>query len=198
MRKAIAIPVVLLASTASLAVTVPQVTDVGMRQDASRKATISYRIDAPAIITLAIETNTLANGAGTWVDIGADCLGGLAGDVGPVIRTSGDKTILWDAPKAWPDQLIKDDRVRAVVTAYSPDEPPDYLVVNLANPSEKRFFADAAAIPGGVGHVRYKTDFLVFRKIHAANVSWRMGSPTTEANRDKYNEVPRRVTLTKD
>lgn len=180
------------------AVTVPQVTDVDMRQNAMRKVVISYRIDAPAVVTLSVETNTLANGAGDWIDIGADNLTLLTGDVDPIVRTPGLKTIVWDAPKAWPDQVFKDNRVRAVVKAYSPDEPPDYLVVNLARPAEKRFFADAASIPDGVGHSRYKTDYLVLRKIPAANVAWRMGSPTPEANRDKYNEVPHRVTLTKD
>lgn len=182
----------------AFAMTTPQVTNVRMEQDESHRVTISYSIDAPAIVTLSIETNTLANGAGEWIDIGAANLGSLSGDVQAIMKTAGEKTIIWKPTMSWPGQVIPDNRVRAVITAYSLDAPPDYLVVNLAKPSEKAFFATAEAIPDGIGASRYKTDYLVLRKIPAANVAWRMGSPVTEACRDKWNEIPHRVTLSKD
>lgn len=183
----------------SFAMTTPQVTDVQMEQDASsHRVTISYTIDSPAIVTLSIETNTLPNGAGEWIDIGAENLASLSGDVQTIMKTSGKKTICWKPTRSWPDQVIPDNRVRALIAAYSLDAPPDYLVVNLAKPSEKAFFATAKSIPDGIGNRRYKTDYLVLRKIPSANVAWRMGSPITEVNRDKWNEIPHRVTLSKD
>ena len=50
-------------------------------QDDKRNAIISYMIEqVPAIVTLAIQTNTLDNGTGEWVDIGGENVQTVSGD----------------------------------------------------------------------------------------------------------------------
>ena len=57
------------------------VTNAILTQDDKRNAIISYTIEqVPAIVTLAIQTNTLDNGTGEWVDIGGENVQTVSGD----------------------------------------------------------------------------------------------------------------------
>ncbi|MBR4652021.1 MAG: formylglycine-generating enzyme family protein [Kiritimatiellae bacterium] len=143
-------------------------------QSRSRRATISYILtDAPAIVTLDIQTNS----AGTWVSIGAENFISITGAVNRVVSPSESRqTIHWDARADWPDHAFPASDIRAVVTAWSLSSPPDYLVVDLHDGS-RSFYTEEAAIPGGVTNDIYKLDKLAMRKIPAAGVTWWMGSP---------------------
>ena len=56
-------------------------TNAILTQDDKRNAIISYTIEqVPAIVTLAIQTNTLDNGTGEWVDIGGETVQTVSGD----------------------------------------------------------------------------------------------------------------------
>ena len=56
-------------------------TNAILTQDDKRNAIISYTIEqVPAIVTLAIQTNTLDNGTGEWVDIGGENVQTVLGD----------------------------------------------------------------------------------------------------------------------
>jgi hypothetical protein len=56
-------------------------TNAILTQDDKRNAIISYTIEqVPAIVTLAIQTNTLDNGTGEWVDIGGENVQMVSGD----------------------------------------------------------------------------------------------------------------------
>ena len=56
-------------------------TNAILTQDDKRNAIISYTIEqVPAIVTLAIQTNTLDNGTGEWVDIGGENVQTVSGD----------------------------------------------------------------------------------------------------------------------
>jgi len=194
----------LMASAALLATTgfsaAPTVSNVTMAQDAdTHLVTISYALSAPGIVTLSIETNTAANAAGAWVAIGSGNVGCLRGDVNRLIESAtGTKTIHWLPQKSWPGHVFADGRVRAKVTAYALDDPPNYFAVDLGTLRDVFFYADAASVPGGVTNARYKTEMLLMRKIPAANVVWRMSSPSTEPGRNKYKEAARQVMLTAD
>lgn len=174
---------------------VPTVSNVTTTQDVSRRVTVNYTLSGEAgIVTLTAQTN---RGDDVWVDVGDDALSYAAGDVNKVVEP-GNRSLTWLPHKSWPDHFITGGKIRIGVKAWAKDAPPDYMVVSLVTPSNKWFYASAGAIPGGVQDEKYKTDYLVLRKCPAANVTWRMGSPTTESSRTAGNEVPHEVTLSND
>ena len=150
--------------------------------------TIGYTLEGDAgIVTVDIQTN--------GVSIGGQNLAFMAGDVNKVVQP-GDRTITWKPYKAWPDHNA--ENTRAVVSAWAKDAPPDYMVVSLSADNSVRYFASSNEVPYGITDDRYKTEYLLLRKIPAGNVEWRMGSPSTESWRDANKEAPRLVTLSDD
>ena len=190
---------VLAAGTALAAV--PSVTGVSMAQDAAtRTVTISYDLaDAPAIITFDVRTN--------GVSIGAIHLDYAVGDVHRTVQPGNGRKIFWQADKAWPDRTLDVAAAEAVVTAWTPEAPPPYMVLNLVNTNDVRHYATPWEMPGGgVTNDLYKTDYLALRRIAAKNVEWTMGAPTnapgvvcSTPNYDgRLRETAHRVTLTND
>ena len=195
--KATFIGITFAALSSAAVASVPTVTVTSTSQDAnSRKVTIQYSVAGePAIVTPSVQTN---RGDGTWVDIGDGNLTFFAGDMNKLVGV-GSHTATWRPDKAWPDHLISDKSLRIGVTAWATNAPLDYMVVDLATEGTVRFYTSAAALPdGGVTADVYKTDRLVMRRIPAANVTYRMGSPTTELGRNSDYETPHEVTLTYD
>ena len=72
--------------------------------------------------------------------------------------------------------------MKAVVTAWRTDEPPDYMVLPIGGHAQ-RYYATAEDVPGGVEDEEYKTDALLMRRIHAKGRTFRMGSPRGETGR---------------
>ena len=186
--------------SAGVFASVPVVT--GISQDGKRNAVITYTLEQlPAIVTLAIETNTLANGAGDWVDIGGENVQTVSGDVNRIVRRSADEyTIKWHARRDWPDQEITGTRTRAVVTVWPTNAPPRWMVVGLDVNEDVRFYAASNYVPGGVASDLYKTNSLLMRRIDAAGVVWNMGtSKDTDGNHhDPVSEQLHRVCLTEN
>ena len=159
------------------------------QDDMMRTVTINYQLqDAPAIVTVDIQTN--------GVSIGDANLHYMAGDVNKRVEP-GDHALTWRPDKAWPDHKITNG-VTAVVTAWALQTPPDYMVVGLVAPNDIAYYRSAEAMPLGVTNPLYKTEYMVMRKIPAANVRWRMGSAMTESGRMAGREMPHTVTLTND
>ena len=201
------------ASTAitTFAATVPNISGVTMAQStSSRLVTITYNVDAEAVITLDIQTNYTENAETKWASIGGEAVWNAAGDVWKKVA-SGDHTITWRPDLSWPDHKIEGASARAVVTAWSLDNTPDYMVVNLALdktadgfltffPGEaylpKSDYAQAKAI---TGNPEYKTNKLVMRKILAQGVTWTFGSSAVETQRQddsgNHRETAKAVTL---
>lgn len=175
---------------------VPTVSNVTTTQDAMRKVTVNYTLSGEAgIVTLTAQTN---RGDDVWVDVDDVNLTSVAGDVNKLVEP-GNRSLTWRPHKSWPDQFITGGKIRIGVKAWSKIEPPDYMVVSLTVPKTVRYYASAGAVPFGVTDDRYKTDYLIMRKIPAANVEWRMGSPETENGRDTDGrETSRVVTLADD
>ena len=160
--------------------------------ESSRQVIITYDLqNAPAIVTVDILTN--------GVTIGAANLKYFAGDVHRVIQPGTGKRMTWRPDKAWPGHEITDRSVTAKVTAWALNAPPNIMVVDLVVPNQLDFYADVESLPGkdGVQNDLYKTDKMVFRKCPAANVTWRMGAPTTEPGYG-YRQVAHLVTLSND
>lgn len=163
---------------------------VSVSQDAGRRVRVSYTLDeAPGWITFDVLTN--------GVSIGGKHLASVSGDVAKKVA-AGNRSFVWNPLHSWPDHIIRGGALSVKVTAWDESCPPPVLVVDLLLASNVTAYAKLEDVPGGPTDRIYKTDKLLLRKIPAGNVTYRMGSPTTEASRNQYNEKPHSVTLTKD
>ncbi|MGN0833785.1 MAG: formylglycine-generating enzyme family protein [Kiritimatiellia bacterium] len=173
----------------------PQVSNVSSTQDpTTRKVTVAYTLSAPAIVTLSVETNVADE---VWAPIGDENLWYVSGAANKKVA-AGEHTLTWLPHKAWPNHVITDSKIRIGVKAWALDCPPEIMAVDLKAANTVNYYSSAAALPGGVQDKRYKTDVLVLRHIPAANVTWTMGSPTTELGRNNGNEYAHQVTLEAD
>lgn len=105
-------------------IVVPEVSDVTIEQvNFTRKVVVTYKLTgAPAIITLAIETNGVA--------IPDKKVTTLSGDIYTVVKPDeGTKSIIWQAGDDCPENTT--DQAVAKVTAWSLDAPPEIMLVDL-------------------------------------------------------------------
>ena len=184
------------------AVTVPTVSGVTLAQTGSRKMTITYTLsNGPAVVTLDIQTNYVNAAEETcWVSIGGEHIQrvSFASDVFKIVTGDTVHTIKWEPDLDFPGHAIAAGGIRAVVTAWALDNKPDYMVVDLANPSVggEFYYPAVEYLPGGLlANIAYRTSKLVMRKIDAKNVKWTM-SAYGESGRNKDSEKLHDVTLT--
>ncbi|MBR0506853.1 MAG: formylglycine-generating enzyme family protein [Kiritimatiellae bacterium] len=174
-------------SSLALAVPVIQQNSVTMVQQGGT-VMVNYTLEGErGIVTVDIQTN--------GVSIGGSHLTYLSGDVNRLVEP-GARSFTWKPFKAWEGN--QSSNATAVVSAWATNCPPDYMAVSLVAANTVRYYPDAESVPGGVTNDLYKTDMLLMRKIPAANVEWRMGSPTTETGRGSISEEPHLVTLDED
>ena len=130
--------------------------------------TIGYDLEGEtSIVTLDILTNGVSIGAANVVSV--------SGDVNKKVEPGTGKSIVWQAYHDWPDHKITNKIVQAKVTAWSLDNPPDVMVVDLTTKSNIVFYASLDSLSGGVTNDIYKTDKLVMRKIPAGGSVFTMG-----------------------
>ena len=176
------------ASCTSFATT-PVVSNVTMAQSASsRLVTINYTLDSEAVVTLDIQTNYLDGAETKWASIGGAAISGTQtgktsgpaqGDVWKVV-SAGSGTITWRPDYMWPDHVIGEGGARAVVTAWALDNPPDYMVADLAD-ATVRYYPGADFLPGGLlANEDYRKTKFVLRKIMAKDIEWTKGGNSTE------------------
>jgi formylglycine-generating enzyme required for sulfatase activity len=151
------------------AIAAPQVSNVSMSYDGSGTAKITYDISGdPGIVLLDIKSGGNS--------IGDAKIAQTVGDVNRKISPGTGKTIWWSCSK---EQLGVDDAasLSAVVTAYSLDNPPEVLVLDLANTNSYMFYKSLAALPdGGLKNDIYRTSKLVMKKVPAKGVTFLCGS----------------------
>ena len=161
------------AGAALNALAVPVVSEATMTQHPnSREVTITYTLaDASAVVTLDVQTNATD---GTWASIGGENVQNVTGDAWKKVEV-GARTILWRPDLSWPNHRIAEGGARAVVTAWSLDNPPDYMVVDItpnAVANSERYYPAAEFLPGGIlGNVDYRQSLIVLRKIAALRIS---------------------------
>lgn len=187
-------------ASALLAFATPSIdpSTVAMTQDpSSRKVTVAYTLSGEAaIVTLDIETNVTD---GVWASIGQQNLTYVSGAANRLVTTLGTPSyIYWQPTKAWPNMDVAAGNIRAVVRAWSKSSPPDYMAVDLRVSSNRTYYAAKEAVPGGVTNRLYKTDVMLMRRIPAAGVRWRMGSPDNEVGRNSAREKLHYVQLSDD
>ena len=147
----------------------PVVSDVAFQTgDGRDAAVISYTLaNAPAVVTVDVQTNALADGSGEWASIGGAATGELQGDANMLVAASGRKTAAWQPGTYWQNNALPAAQMRVVVKAWETNSPPDYLVVNLTGPTNVvRFYERESLLPGGVTNVCYRTTKLAMRLKH--------------------------------
>ena len=167
----------------------PQVSNVAV-QSSSGRAIVTYALDEDAIVT----AEFFADG----VAIPDENVQTLSGDINRKVAAGNGHSFTWKACNDWPDNKVNAFTVR--LTAWAPLAPPDYMAVDLRAdaPSPRvRYYASSNAVPGGVTSRIYKSDFLLMRRIPAAMVRHRQGSPTDTTVRGG-NETAHYCTLSED
>ena len=171
------------------------VSDVTIAQNPlTRLVTVDYKLDGePAIVTVDFMTNN--------VSIGEENFRNVFGDVNRVVDTNGVRRICWRPYLSWAGNSIDDEIVTAKVTAWTKDDPPDYLVVDFDAPSGLScisYYVSTNALPdGGLSNDVYRTSRIVMRRIKAAGVKWLMGNDGSEKDTAAY-ETPHYVMFTED
>lgn len=191
---------------ASASVVVPRVDEntVSISQSRDRIVTVAYTLtETSGVVTVDFQTNAVVNGETVWASIGAENCRNVGGAVNCIVsELDVEQHITWRPDVAWGGHKITDG-LRAVVKAWALDDPPPYLAINLAVDDFVAFYHCAEAVPGGITNDMYKTDWLLMRRIPAANVIWRMGSPLGEIGKNyddtnNYRETPHLVRLSSD
>ena len=176
----------------------PRAANATFSQDqSSRKVEISYDLlDAPAIVTIDIQTNA---GNSVWMSVGGEHFTSVWGDINQMVQPGSGRKAYWRPYRDLPGLDFRDGEIRAVVTAWSTNMPPPYMCVDLSVKSKVKYYASAGCVPGGVTNDIYKLTKLLLRKIPAAGETFRIGSPTYEVNRETDGrENAHMATLTED
>ena len=154
----------------------PEISSVSMTQaPGGGTVTISYSLSGgPAVVTLDIVTN--------GVSIGRFGLGAPKGDCNALV-SDGTHRIKWRPADTLRTVGIAALNAQAVLTAWSPNRMPDYLVCDLTGGDRPRYYADEADLPGDQGAQSeiYKTEKLLLKFVRARGVEWLMGAATNEA-----------------
>ena len=192
---------------ATFAMATPVVSDVTMTQNSGRKVTITYKLSEDAVVTLNVLTNATPNAATGWASIGGEAICNAQGAVWRKVTSAdadgnGNYTITWHPDQSWKDEFgngfkVADGCAKAVVTAWSLNNTPNYMVVDISatgGTDTQKYYPAADFVPGGVTSDHYKTATLLMRKIMAKDVTWTMGS-VSESGRTSGREKPHQVTL---
>ena len=170
---------------------------VSLTQDSSRRITIGYELETEAaIVTIDIQTN--------GVSIGAANTRGMYGDVHVKVEPGKDKKAYWTPTKSWPNQVVSDGSMKAVVTAWATNAPPEWMVVNLdkiysGRKDAVKYYTSLEQSPDGgdIASEVYKTSRIVLKRIPAAGVPFFMGSHSSELGRGNL-ETLHKVVLSSD
>ena len=173
----------------------PSITNVRIAQDAAtRTVSVTYDLaGAPAVVTLdGVATNHAAMADGDILNV--------SGAANRLVPVGTDNVLRWLPPPSAGFGPFAAGAVSVSLKAWATNAPPDWMVIDLSVTNRVRYYATSNAIPGGISDTRYKTSYLVMRRIPAAGVVWRMGSPSTEAEASEYrdNEHTHYVTLDED
>ena len=173
---------------------------------------VAFSLTEKAVVTLDVVTNGVSIGADNYSNFRDAAAPRGASPAGRVIA-AGPHVWTWRPSRNLPKKVFDPGEVGVRLKAWSLDAPPDYMVLDSASYSNATFYASVEDLPDGgiktpsnptnaeeiaaLASDVYRTTKLVLRKIPAAGVKWRMGSPTSEADRIS-DETPHYVTLTND
>ena len=126
------------------AVAAPTVSNVAIAQDAEKNVIVTYDLDEEAIVTVSLTVGGEPLPVKTMV----------AGDANRLVAAGTGRKAVWNPNLDWPLQSAAN--VSAIVSAWTKDVPPDYMVVKLFDDAAGRkrwYYASTNDIPGGVTNV---------------------------------------------
>ena len=169
----------------------PQISGFEFEQHPSTAdVTVRFKLVGDAILTMDVKTNGVSIG---WRNFREGVVGAKLNQLNP----AGDYTLVWKPAETWPGTRIVAGALSVEVKAWSPNDPPDYLDADLTRWSSVKYYVDEDDLPYPVTNNIYKKQHLLMKRVHAANKTWLMGSPSTESGR-VGNEVRHPVTLSAD
>lgn len=193
---------IVLVSTEAVFASEPRIIDsVSVKQDEdTHRVTVSYSLkNEPGIVTFSVQTNDSVAG---WVDVGGEAVSCVYGDVNRVVtNTESASSLIWIPDDTWPDKYIANGTLRAVVTVWPTNNPPDYAVVEPRMQNCVFYYANAESLPGGVTNEIYRKGKFLLRRIRATGARFTMGSGVNEPGREPFagtKETPHLVTFTND
>lgn len=196
-------------SAAEFAAFAPEAQEAAVTQPVgSGEVTISFALSAPAIVTVDVLTNATGAADG-WASVGLANLSTLSGPVNRLVSETGRQSLTWTPGNEPWAGLTREEvestrfragRLRAVVTAWSPKCPPEFMVINLEDTSEVRYYAAAAAVadsvPGTLTNDAYRTTRLVMRRCDAGR--FHQGASTEPAVWNISKKPGHTAVLTRD
>lgn len=156
------------------AVATPELRNYTCAQDGkSGLVTASFSLDEPAIVTMSVLTNGVPVDWRLYRD-------GVSGVTLNRVNPAKDYTVTWRPSDTWPSDSpskLGAGVVTVEMRSWSPDNPPDYMDIDLTASSNVTYYVSEEDLPYAVTDDLYKTTHLLMKRMHAANRVWQMGSP---------------------
>lgn len=170
----------------------PVVRDVTVSSDSeTRLVTVGYALEgASAIVTFSVTTNGVA--------VDDKAVSRAFGDINRMVKPGEGRSFRWFVGRDFANVSLDPNVLKVQVKAWTADNPPLYMAIDLTATNTVTYYASSNAVPGGVGANVYRTGKMLFRRIPAKGVTWRMGSVSGETGRSKDVEVPHYVTMTNE
>jgi formylglycine-generating enzyme required for sulfatase activity len=117
----------------------------------------------------------------------------VLGEINKRVAAGNGKICTWRRD----DALDADATVTAKLRAWSDSNPPPVMVQDLYTPSVVNYYQSLEQVPGDIKDTVYKVSKMAFVRIPAKGVTYKMGSPVSEAGRTA-GEYEHEVSLTND
>lgn len=150
----------------------------------SRMVTVVYDLAEEAIVTVELYLD------GVKIDVP----GGWVGDVSKKCTAGAGKRAYW-RPRG--DFSQTSGAFTAKVNLWTESNPPDYMSVDF-NSKAKRYYASTNELPYSIAADYYRKYAMLFRRIPAKDVTFRMGTPGAVLTGVYADELCHEVTLTND
>ncbi|MBQ6338700.1 MAG: formylglycine-generating enzyme family protein [Kiritimatiellae bacterium] len=160
---------------AGLAAAAPVATVQNVTQDAATgNVTVGYTLAGEdAIITFDVLTN--------GVPVSAGALAYADGDVYRLVAT-GSRSFVWNAVTSGIGAEFPSSALTVRVNAISPNDPPDWMAVELSVANTVFYYPSRECVPDGITNDVYKTERLLLHRLHAAGNTWEMGVAGNDRN----------------
>ena len=171
----------------------PKATVTSFSQDsASGLVSVSYTVDGDSIVT----AEFLSSGKPVAPEAYADL---LVGTINREVSAGKTYSFAWAPETAGNGIDLSGGNLEVRLTAWSRSFPPPYMALDITVTNNVAYYASSNAVPGGVHDFRYKSDYVLMRRIPAKNVTWTMGLSEGAAAWDSWSTPGlRKVKLTYD
>lgn len=171
----------------------PKATVTSFSQDtASGRVSVSYTVDGDSIVT----AEFLSSGKPVAPEAYADL---LVGTINREVSAGKTYSFAWAPETAGNGIDLSGGNLEVRLTAWSHSSPPPYMALDITVTNNVSYYASSNAVPGGVHDFRYKSDYVLMRRIPAKNVIWTMGLSEGAAAWDSWSTPGlRKVKLTYD